>query len=121
MDARVAEFVREMGFEKSFRDLLIGLFEKKIRANPAYARLTFDAEKQNALAIEGAKELADNWGNLMQEKFDSKYLDALIKFTKSEEGQHIIFNLYRVQLETAARQEPIIDKIMAKALSLTKR
>ncbi len=119
MDARVASFMQQLGMEQMYRDLLLSQFAK-LRATPAFVGKLDEAE-HGQIAREGAMELAKLYGDVMEEKFRPKYLDALLKYMDSEEGNHIVFSLYMTQFALVERIQPKIEALIQRAIQQVKK
>lgn len=97
MDARVAEFMQMMGLEKHYQNGLRKVVDQH-RENPAFKAANHTNESVNKIISDAARSLTDEFGRLMNERFEPKHLDALLRFmNETEGGQDAVFGLYMTQ------------------------
>lgn len=120
MDARVAEFIKELGIEEHYRNGLRKIVDN-VRNSPRFQEASPSDERVNKLISEATAAFVGEYGRIMGEKFESKYLDALIAYMKTSDGHNIVFSLYFTQVGLMERVPDLSNDFAGKLYAKPKR
>jgi hypothetical protein len=120
MDSRVADFIKELGIEETYRNGLRKVVDS-VRNSPKFQEANPSNGTINKLIADATAAYVAEYGRVMGEKFESKYLDALLAYMKTPDGHNIVWSLYMTQVGVIERVPALSNEFVGKLFAKSKK